>query len=92
MPELTKERGFMPDRFEMHKAERIFAEEWDEQNSNFHTAEYVLSDQPGARVTLEDQTQFDINAMMQWLGTPCGQAFIRDTKEKCLKEGIRLLF
>ncbi len=65
-------------RFKDNPMERRFHEAWQRQNHNCNITGYVLSDDPNHRCAVDEDTDCAISTMMQWLGSPVGQAFLED--------------
>lgn len=86
-----KKNGFSEYRFNLNPAEKIIAEEWVKNNEYFATTKYLLSDTVNKKTSVSPIIEADINTVIQWLGSPCGQAFLKDVKERCKKEGVSFL-
>lgn len=63
-------------RFGSNPLEQQFAEEWERQEK--HTLGYVLSDEPNNPTHVDDHDREIVATMMQWLGSPVGQAFLEN--------------
>lgn len=84
-----KNVGYHAYRLKSNPVERIFAEEWDKQNAPVlcgrSTLAYLVDD--GKR--REDVTKAEVKlaaTMIQWLGSPVGQDFLRVVNERIAKE------
>ena len=85
-----RNQGHNHHRFSSNPLEQRFAEKWEEININWNTAEpdgqgtldYCLAEDrnhPMGEVTDRDRTV--AATVIQWLGSPCGQCFLRDVLE-----------
>ena len=68
--------GISKYRFDNNPAERAFVEEWKETNSHSHILEYLLSDKINERTEVTQREMAIATNVIQWLGSPSGQAFI----------------
>jgi hypothetical protein len=78
---MKKPKGLHPHRFRDNPSERAFADAWAKSNEYGHTLAYLLhvGDQGGARPPEPSDRDHVVAAtVMQWLGSPVGQAFLRD--------------
>ena len=83
-----KNKGRSTFRFKHNPAEKIFAEAWEAQNSfpnsgGRQTLDYLLAENinhPMGEVT--DRDRQVVATVIQWLGSPVGQAWLKDVQEK----------
>lgn len=80
-----KNKGISQHRFKQNPKERIFAELWDEINNRtgYGILEYMLAqkiNKPQDEVT--DRDRIVAATVIQWLGSPVGQAFLSEANEK----------
>ena len=80
-----KNKGISQHRFKQNPLERIFAELWDELNdrTGHGILEYMLAkkvNKPDGEVT--DRDKIVAATVIQWLGSPVGQAFLTEINEK----------
>lgn len=71
-------KGLNQHRFNDNPLEKVFAEKWNEFNTSGHTLEYLLS--PSNRresTTMTDRDSIVAATVIQWLGSPVGQSFLR---------------
>ncbi len=87
---LEKDDGISRYRFEQNPAERIFVEEFIEQDKWGNTLEYLLSSYPNLRQDVSDEQRAVAMTIIQWMGSPCGQSFLEIVAERCKKEGCKL--
>lgn len=74
-------RGLHEYRFASNPEERKFADAWAAQQASGHTIHYLLdprSGQSGRPLEASDRDQAVAATVIQWLGSPVGQAFLRD--------------
>ena len=75
-----KNKGLSQYRFKQNPKEKRFAEAWESENSNSRRAlEYMLAmdcNHPAGEVT--DRDRMVAATVIQWLGSPVGQCFLRD--------------
>ena len=74
----TKHQGISRHRLKDNPLEAIYANEWEKQAP--HTLGYLIG---------EDYNQRDATVtatMIQWLGSPVGQSFVRDILEEFAAE------
>jgi putative RNA 2'-phosphotransferase len=82
--------GIREFRFERNPAERVFVEEFIEQDKCCNTLEYILSCNPNQRQYITDKQRSVAMTVIQWMGSPCGQSFLEVVSERCKKEGFPL--
>ncbi len=70
-------RGISDHRLAFNPLEQRFAENWQELCKRGQL-EYMLSSRVNERMPVEDKDQKVANTIIQWLGTPVGQAFLED--------------
>ena len=87
---IEKDNGISRYRFEQNPAERIFVEEFLEQDKWSNTLEYLLSSYPNIRQDVTDEQRAVAMTIIQWIGSPCGQSFLQVVAERCKKEGCKL--
>jgi putative RNA 2'-phosphotransferase len=87
---LEKDNGISRYRFEQNPAERIFVEEFLEQDKWSNTLEYILSSYSNIRQDVTDEQRAVAMTIIQWMGSPCGQLFLQVVAERCKKEGCKL--
>ena len=74
--------GFSKHRYETNPLEERYAKKWKEYNERGHMLEYLLS--PTNRPEDTTMTERDCqvaNALIQWLGSPCGIFFINSVND-----------
>lgn len=77
--------GLHPHRFESNPMEQAFAEVWNERNKDDALLKYLLlppdQDQrfPAA---VSGESRLTAATIIQWLGSPVGQTFLRDVQQK----------
>jgi len=71
-------KGLHEYRFKTNPLEERFAEKWAEQNELGNTLEYILSSTVNEREPVAEREKVVVATMMQWLGSPVGQAFLED--------------
>ena len=75
-------KGLHTHRFEQNPLERIFAEEWEKENRDERTLKYLLKPPSNIYpVYVEDNDREIIATVIQWLGSPVGQAFLGNVQE-----------
>jgi putative RNA 2'-phosphotransferase len=85
-----KDDGISRYRFDQNPAERIFVEEFIEQDKCCYTLEYLLSPTANVRKDVTDEQRAVAMTIIQWMGSPCGQSFLEVVAERCQKEGCKL--
>lgn len=71
--------------------EKIFLEEWkkinylDEYINKNSTSSYLISDEFNKPAHIDPETESNINTLIQWLGSPVGYSFVKQTIEKIEK-------
>lgn len=82
MSKSTKHKGRHTHRFKDNPEERRFAEAWAKDNEQGHTLAYLLDRQhgtgPGKPPEPDDLEREVAATVVQWLGSPMGQCFLRD--------------
>lgn len=74
----------------MNLLERIFADEWDQNNRNGRILEYLLAENPNRPAGEVTERDSEVAAtVIQWLGTNVGQAFLRDVIHKAKRRAVR---
>jgi hypothetical protein len=84
-----KNKGMHRYRFKDNPLERAFAKEWDDFNKSYVSGnldgrgvlDYLLAEDPNnpqGEVTARDRVV--AATVIQWLGSPCGQAFLERLK------------
>ena len=75
-----KTKGLHPDRFKENPEEKRFAEAWDAQNQHGSNLAYLLCEgsQVGRPLEPSDREHEVAATVIQWLGSPVGQGFLRD--------------
>jgi hypothetical protein len=76
------EDGIAAYRFEKNPMEKAFVDEWESLNKACRTLEYILSDEPNKAKSVGTRDRQVAMIIIQWLGSPCGQGFLRDVQEK----------
>ena len=75
-----KNKGLSTHRFKQNPLEMKFALEWETMNANRNgTLDYMLAgktNRPDGEVT--DRDRVVAATVIQWLGSPVGQCFLRD--------------
>jgi hypothetical protein len=72
-----KYKGVATHRFDQNPIEKEFAEAWDRQNVVGNTLEYLMGDGT-RRGVVSERDEIVAATVIQWLGSPVGQAFLRD--------------
>jgi len=80
------EDGFSEYRFENNPKEKAFADAWLKLNKWSHTLEYLISGEINVRSTPTPEQIKTANMIVQWMGSPCGQVFIKDVDESLNKK------
>lgn len=81
-------KGLKPYRFNDNPHEEIFAEEWEKLAKN-DLLGYILS-VDNRKDGVESQRDATVAAtVIQWLGSPVGWSFLRETVEKCGYDLVR---
>lgn len=76
--------GYHTHRFEQNPEERRFAEAWDRQQEHGRTLNYLLSESHDNRpVDVSPHDDKTAATLIQWLGSPVGQNFLRELGYKC---------
>lgn len=82
-----RNKGIRQYRFKQNPTERIFAELWEEINERnrigYGILDYMLAEttnMPNGEVT--DRDRIVAATVIQWLGSPVGQAFLNEVNEK----------
>lgn len=76
-----KIQGLSNHRFADNSEERRFAEAWDQSNTTGRTLDYLLDPKhgcDGCPPTANARDETVAATVIQWLGSPVGQAFLRD--------------
>lgn len=77
-----KFQGLAAYRYKQNPLEEEFAKQWETQNNGSRpTLAYILSDPPYTQDPLNYPSERDwdvANSVIQWLGSPVGQAFLQD--------------
>lgn len=81
-------KGLSSNRIHANPLEQVFAEHWQEECEN-GTLEYLLSGDRNQREAVVLKTQIATNTVIQWLGSPEGQAFLIDVFKR--GESLRFL-
>ena len=72
-----KNKGLNQYRFKENPLEKAYAEQWEKDNKECRTLEYLLlANHPNGEVT--DRDREVAATVIQWLGSPCGQSFVED--------------
>lgn len=78
-------KGMHQYRFGSNPIEKLFAEKWEEINtsplSSFGIVDYILADDNIPTGGLSDRDREVAATVIQWLGSPVGQDFLRDVQE-----------
>lgn len=77
---MKRPKGLHTYRFKENPEEKRFAEAWDKQNEQGSNLAYLLTvgDQTGRPVEPPDRDHVVAATVIQWLGSPVGQSFLRD--------------
>lgn len=78
-----KNTGISIHRLKQNPLEKIFAEEWEEENRDDKTLKYILSARNNYPVYVEDRERIIAATVIQWLGSPVGQGFLRKVMKDC---------
>ena len=74
-------KGKHTHRFISNPLEERFAKVWEEQERWHHNLEYLLSSRVNEREHVSEEIQEAAATIIQWLGSPVGQAFLEDALE-----------
>lgn len=77
-----KNKGLWQQRFKENPMEKKFALAWEKENTQSRILEYLLAknpNYPNNEVTERDATV--AATVIQWLGSPCGQNFLKEINE-----------
>jgi hypothetical protein len=75
----VKYKGMHTHRFRDNPEEERFAIAWDEQNRHGNNLAHMLDTRHSGRpVEPSDRDRVVASTVIQWLGSPVGQAFLRD--------------
>jgi len=69
--------GFDRRRWPSNQLEEKFAVEWQKYNHNQNILKYLLSDEVNKDCYVEEHDEQIVNCLIQWLGSQCGQHFLR---------------
>jgi hypothetical protein len=77
---MKRPKGLHTYRFKENPEEKRFAEAWDKQNEQGSNLAYLLTvgDQSGRPPEPSDRDHVVAATVVQWLGSPVGQSFLRD--------------
>ena len=85
-----KHKGLSTYRFRDNPEERRFAEAWQATNDNGRTLDYLLDprngEHLGSPLPVGDREREVAATIVQWLGSPVGQGFLRDLGYERAKE------
>lgn len=75
-----KWQGVSPHRYESNPQEEALALAWQEANTKYRhsTLAYLLSSDNRGERTVSDRDRLVACTIIQWLGSPVGQAFLYD--------------
>lgn len=76
-----KNKGIHQHRFRDNQEERRFAEAWEKYNSDgssFELIDYVLSQNNNRPEPCSDRDREVAATVIQWLGSPVGQGFLKE--------------
>lgn len=78
-PTIIANKGLHTHRFKDNPEELAFAEEWDNQNVYGKTLAYLLDPEQGSGCPPKPEKREIVVAatVIQWLGSPVGQGFLR---------------
>ena len=78
-----KNAGMSQYRFKQNPLEEKFAVAWDRmQHGRYHTLDYLLAKEPNKPSgEVSDRDRMVAATVIQWLGSPVGQSFLRDIKD-----------
>jgi len=89
---LKKFQGLSSNRYKNNPLERIFAEEWQKENTKLAvrncTLDYLLSEDQNSLDIQDDETHQKIATIIQWLGSPVGQGFLGNVIERAMDKKI----
>ena len=89
-----KHRGLSTYRLADNPEERRFAEAWQEHNDRGRTLDYLLDPHKGERGNPPEAEEPDrvlAATIVQWLGSPVGQGFLRDLGYVNVADALTLL-
>ena len=79
---IDKHHGLSRHRLRDNPEERRFADAWQAQNDTGRTLDYLLDPRKGEPhgypPSAEDRERVVVATVVQWLGSPVGQGFLRD--------------
>jgi hypothetical protein len=93
-----RNKGKNQHRFTQNPLERLYAEEWERQNTSVmaglpngsQTLDYLLAEEPNNPMgEVTDRDREVAATVIQWLGSSVGHGFIEDVKRKAKEEGIQ---
>jgi len=65
-------------RLKQNPLEEKFLSRWIEQSSSGQWLEYILSGPSNKPEHVEERDKLLVNTVIQWLGSPVGQSFLKD--------------
>ncbi len=78
-----------PHRLAQNPLEKAFLDAWGRANVYGHMLEYLLSDDPDQhRAAVSEQDELVAATIIQWLGSPVGQAFLEGVLEQPIRENM----
>ena len=76
------ENGVAKYRFDQNPKEETFVKEWGFYKKSSHLLEYLLSSKINEPQEYSQRDNVVANRIVQWLGSPCGQAFLKDVEKR----------
>lgn len=76
-----KNKGLHTHRFKDNPEEKRFAEKWDSDNASGHNLAHLLDQSRGESIRPPEPSDRDrvvAATVIQWLGSPVGQGFLRE--------------
>ena len=75
---MIKHKGLHAHRLHQNPEEERFAKAWKAQNDPGRQLEYLLLRTDGKPALVTERDEVVAATVMQWLGSPVGQGFLRD--------------
>ena len=75
---MSKHKGIHTHRFRENPEEERFAKAWTVQNNPGRTLDYLLARAENNPVRVSERDREVAATVIQWLGSPVGQSFLRE--------------